>query len=179
MKPVAFGAVFVIPLLVVAAVLALAGLGIYSRRIGPRGLGVGGGRLAPCPSSPNCVTSSGGVATTDRAPEPLRYAGPMTEAKRRLLEALRTLPGAVVVNDAGPYLRAEVRSRVFGFVDDVEFLFDDAAKRIDFRSASRVGRSDFGANRARMTEIARRFMVEAGPGAPAPAGPGRAPSIPR
>jgi len=42
-------------------------------------------------------------------------------------------------------------------VDDVEFLFDDNARRIDIRSAARVGYSDFGVNRRRMEEIRRRF----------------------
>jgi len=61
------------------------------------------------------------------------------------------------VTDAGPYLRATFQSRSFGFVDDVEFLFDEQSGRIDFRSASRVGYSDFGANLRRMEAIHHRF----------------------
>ncbi len=151
-------AALVIALLIVAPVLLLAGLGLYSRRVGPRASGVIGGRLAPCPASPNCVASSED-AGGGRAMEPLRYQGGMAEGKRRLLAVLGGMPGAAVVADDGAYLRAEFRSRAFGFVDDVEFLIDDDAGRIDFRSASRVGYSDFGANRARMTEIARRFAA--------------------
>jgi uncharacterized protein (DUF1499 family) len=154
-------AALIVALLILAPVLVLAGLGIYSRRVGPRASGVIGGRLAPCPASPNCVASSEG-AGGGQAMEPLHYQGGMAEGKRRLLAVLSEMPGAVVVADDGPYLRAEFRSRAFGFVDDVEFLFDDAAKRIDFRSASRVGYSDLGANRARMTEIARRFAALSG-----------------
>jgi len=50
---------------------------------------------------------------------------------------------------------------VFGFVDDVEFVLDAGAGTIDFRSASRLGRSDLGVNRRRMAGIARRYAEEA------------------
>jgi uncharacterized protein (DUF1499 family) len=59
------------------------------------------------------------------------------------------------------YIHAEFRSGVFSFVDDVEFLFDDGAKLIHFRSAARMGSYDFNVNRNRMEDIRKRFM---GPG---------------
>ena len=46
---------------------------------------------------------------------------------------------------------------MFRFVDDVEFLLDDATGQIYFRSASRVGRSDLGVNRRRMEAIRDAF----------------------
>ena len=51
------------------------------------------------------------------------------------------------------YLYAEFRSRLLGFVDDVEFFFDGVVVHV--RSASRLGRRDFGVNRARVEEIRR------------------------
>jgi len=56
------------------------------------------------------------------------------------------------------YIHVEFRSSFFEFVDDVEFLFDDTAKLIHFRSASRVGYYDFNVNRSRMEDIRRRVM---------------------
>ena len=53
------------------------------------------------------------------------------------------------------YLHVEFTSRIFRFVDDVEFVFEDETKTIHFRSASRTGYSDFGVNRNRMEEIRR------------------------
>ena len=41
------------------------------------------------------------------------------------------------------------------FVDDVEFFYDDKAGLIHVRSASRLGRRDFGVNRARVEVAAR------------------------
>lgn len=40
-----------------------------------------------------------------------------------------------------------------GFVDDVEFLLDAGARVIHVRSASRLGRRDFGVNRARIEAL--------------------------
>jgi uncharacterized protein (DUF1499 family) len=64
---------------------------------------------------------------------------------------------AKVITDTGDYIHAEFTSRLFRFVDDVEFSFDDTNKLINFRSASRKGYSDLGVNRKRMEEIRKRF----------------------
>ncbi len=109
-----------------------------------------------------------------RAMKALAYTGPTEGARHRLIETLGTMTDARIAEDDGVYLRVEFRSPLFGFVDDVEFLFDDALKRIEFRSASRVGYYDFGANRARMERIGR-LVLEPGP-APA-ARDGRRPAL--
>ncbi len=110
-------------------------------------------RLAPCPSSPNCVST---LATSDRHRiDPYRYRGSLDVAKRRLKEIVGAQRGAKLVEEDETYLHAEFTSRIFGFVDDVEFLFEDETKTIHFRSASRTGYSDFGVNRNRMEEIRR------------------------
>jgi uncharacterized protein (DUF1499 family) len=57
------------------------------------------------------------------------------------------------------YIRAEARSRVFRFVDDVEVVVDSTAKLVRFRSASRAGRDDLGVNRARMERFSQRFRA--------------------
>jgi len=51
------------------------------------------------------------------------------------------------------YIHATFTSLIFRFVDDVEFVIDDSAKQIQFRSASRVGRNDFGVNRRRIEQL--------------------------
>ena len=51
------------------------------------------------------------------------------------------------------YLHYEFTSLLLRFVDDVEFVFDDEAKTIHFRSASRTGYGDLGVNRARMEQV--------------------------
>jgi uncharacterized protein (DUF1499 family) len=88
---------------------------------------------------------------------PIQYQGSLEDARRRLLGIVRALPRVTVVEDRGNYLRVEFRSAFFSFVDDVEFEFDDAAKVIHFRSASRLGYYDFGVNRRRMETIIPEF----------------------
>lgn len=111
--------------------------------------------VRPCPDTPNCV-SSRSPAGTHRM-DPIPYQGSMENARRRLLVIVRALPRVSVVEDRGNYIKLELRSSFFSFVDDVEFEFDDAKKVIDFRSASRVGYYDFGVNRRRMQTIIRKF----------------------
>jgi uncharacterized protein (DUF1499 family) len=149
-----------IPLLVAACVVAvpvlvLAIQGARSRRNPPASLGPAGDGLAACPSSPNCVGSSERAGRRSEAP--LRHRGSPDETRRRLLDALQRFPRARIVTDAWPYLHVEFQSRWFGFVDDVEFLSNDANGRIDFLSASRVGYYDLGVNRRRMAELRRLF----------------------
>ena len=51
-------------------------------------------------------------------------------------------------------------TKMMKFVDDAEFWFDPRANVVQVRSASRLGRQDFGVNRARIEAI--RARLEAG-----------------
>jgi uncharacterized protein (DUF1499 family) len=94
--------------------------------------------------------------------DPIPYQGTREEAWARLLRVLRTHPRTRIVEEEPGYLHAECRSLIFRFVDDVELEIDDEARQIHFRSASRLGRSDFGVNRKRMEGIRRAFLGEGG-----------------
>jgi uncharacterized protein (DUF1499 family) len=116
-------------------------------------------RLAPCPRTPNCVSTEAPPGSSKRM-DPIPYTGSLDAARARLLQVLREYPRTRIVSDPSlepHYLKAECRSAVFRFVDDVEFVLDDGAKQIRFRSASRLGRKDFGVNRKRMEEIRAAF----------------------
>ncbi len=94
--------------------------------------------------------------------EPIPYTGAPEQARARLLEVLRSHPRTRIVRQEPDYLKAECRSRIFRFVDDVELVFDDEARQIHFRSASRLGRRDFGVNRERMEAIRAAFLAGGG-----------------
>lgn len=113
--------------------------------------------LKPCPSSPNCVSSLAEEDPNHRAP-PLSWTGELTQAKVRLRQAVLAAGNATFVVEEDTYWHIEFRSRLFRFVDDVEFLFDLASKQIHVRSASRVGRSDLGVNRKRVEKIRALFQ---------------------
>jgi uncharacterized protein (DUF1499 family) len=72
-----------------------------------------------------------------------------------LQAAIRRDPQAQLVTVEDHYLHAEFTSLIFRFVDDVEFLHDPASSQIHVRSASRIGHSDLGVNRARIEKLRR------------------------
>jgi uncharacterized protein (DUF1499 family) len=111
----------------------------------PTNLGVRDGRLAPCRSSPNCVSSQ--AEPSDRE----HYIAPLRASMEDVRKAVESLPRTRIVLAHRDYLYAEFSSRLLGFVDDVEFFFDGAAVQV--RSASRLGRRDFGVNRARIEHL--------------------------
>jgi uncharacterized protein (DUF1499 family) len=79
------------------------------------------------------------------------------EARDRLAAVVNAMPRAKVITVKEDYVHAEFRSRLFGFVDDVEFFFDEDHKTIHLRSASRAGYYDFGMNRRRIERIRAQF----------------------
>jgi len=107
--------------------------------------------LRPCPSSPNCVSTE--AQDEGHAIAPIRYRKSLAEAKEGLKEIIDSLPRTRLVEEDESYLRYEFTSLLLRFVDDVEFVLDDEAKTIHFRSASRVGYGDLGVNRARMEQV--------------------------
>ena len=113
-------------------------------------------RLSPCPKSPNCVSS----LSEDKSHfvEPLKYNGTPEEAKGKLISVIHSMKRSEIVTDEMNYIHATFKSAFFGFVDDVEFSFDDQKKVIDVRSASRIGYSDLGVNRKRVEEIRKRLV---------------------
>jgi uncharacterized protein (DUF1499 family) len=121
--------------------------------------GLQDGKLRPCPDKPNCVCTQD-PAESHRV-EPIRYTGSQDEAREKLLMILRHMKHSTLVKAEPEYIHAEFRSSFFEFVDDVEFLFDDTAKLLHFRSAARTGYYDFNVNRKRMEQIRKLFM---GPG---------------
>jgi len=140
-------------LVVLSPVIALAVLSALATK--PKNLGANNGRLAPCPNSPNCVSTQN--ADSQHTIEAIAFDGPPEEAMRKLKAVLAAIPRMAIITETESYLHAEATSSIFRFRDDVEFVIDRQANVIHFRSASRVGHSDLGANRVRMEEIRKAF----------------------
>jgi uncharacterized protein (DUF1499 family) len=121
----------------------------------PGNLGVKDGKLAPCPATPNCVSSES--SDRDHSVDPIRYSGTASSAMDGLKQVLRGMKRARIVSEQDRYLHLEFRSALFRFVDDVEFFINEPLERIEIRSASRVGKSDLGVNRKRVEEIRMRW----------------------
>jgi uncharacterized protein (DUF1499 family) len=118
-------------------------------------LGVVGGKLRPCPDTPNCVCSMDPAAAYHV--EPLVFPGDPDEALSRLKDVLANQTRTRLVAEEADYLHAECSSLLFRFVDDLEFSLDRLEKKIHVRSASRTGKYDFGVNRRRVEAIRRAF----------------------
>ena len=123
----------------------------------PQDLHIVAGKLRPCPSSPNCVSSEEGT------PEPKKVApfpAPGGRAElTRLAAVLAAWPRTKVISTEGDYMHAESTSLIMRFVDDVEFRFDSTANVIQVRSASRLGEGDLGVNRKRVEGLRAKWAA--------------------
>jgi uncharacterized protein (DUF1499 family) len=120
----------------------------------PQNLGVHDGALVPCPAYPNCVSSR--ADDKRHRIEPLFFSDDPDAAFTRLKRILSLRTDTTIVKETDHYLWVEFRTRL-GFVDDGEFLLDPVGRCIQVRSASRLGYSDLGKNRARLEEIRSRI----------------------
>ena len=114
-------------------------------------LGVEDGYLSPCPETYNCVVSQNADAT--HAIAPIAYHTDLVTARETLLKVLSVVPRTEVIQKDDNYIRAESQSRIFKFIDDLEFYFPSDEQVIHLRSAARVGESDLGVNRRRLEQI--------------------------
>ena len=114
------------------------------------------GPLKPCPDAPNCVSSMD--QREKYHVDPLDYDGDWVAARDRIVGMLLRMNRTDVVAVEERYVRAECRSMVFRFVDDLELYFDDREKVIHLRSAARTGYTDFGVNRKRIERIRQMWV---------------------
>jgi uncharacterized protein (DUF1499 family) len=156
--------IFLFILIVGGALLVFAGqAGLLKGK--PRGeLGVKDGKLQRPSKTENSVSSQAelwpdhpmlayaGIA-------PIAYTGSAEAASNKLQSILRTTPRTEIVKAEGSYIYAQCTTALLRFVDDVEFAIDDNAKVIHVRSASRLGRKDFGVNRKRVEAIRAQFVA--------------------
>jgi uncharacterized protein (DUF1499 family) len=152
-------------LLLLPVLLLVAGQAGLLTGKAPSDLGVREGRLKPPSRTENSVSSQAGLypehpmrAYAEVQPLPLRGDAAATLAQ--LQAVVSAMPGATVVQSGPDYLYARFTTRWLKFVDDVEFWADPAAGVVQVRSASRLGRKDFGVNRARVEAI--RAAVKGG-----------------
>lgn len=152
---------FLVIVLLALAIGLAAQLGLLRGRM-PGDLGARDGRLKPPSTTPNSVSSQAALypdnpqrAYAAIAPFPAAEGGP--QALERIRRICESMEGAKVVKSDPGYLHVQFETRWMKFVDDTEFWFDPRAGVIHVRSGSRLGRKDFGVNRARVEAIRARF----------------------
>ncbi|MFN0182207.1 MAG: DUF1499 domain-containing protein [Aquabacterium sp.] len=149
--------------LIAAIILVLLGarLGLFNGPA-PRNLGVRDGRLKPPAKTPNSVASQAALhqdhpMARHAAIDPLPMRGDAAASIAALAPLVQAMPGAEIVRQEGDYLYATFQTALMRFKDDAEFWADPTQGVIHLRSASRVGRKDFGVNRARIEALRDRW----------------------
>lgn len=155
-------------LLVAAVAIGLVAFGQAGGFAGtaPTTLGVQAGRLAPPSLTPNSVSSQAGLYPDHpqrnyAAIAPLRYQGAPDAALQKLVQALQKMERTVLIRQGTDYVYAQSSTRLLRFTDDVEFWLDRTQGVIHVRSASRLGRGDWGVNRQRVEAIRAAFAASA------------------
>lgn len=147
-----------------AALFFLAQLGLFSGRR-PTDLGAIDNRLKAPSQNPNSISSQAHLYSQSEADveyaraEPISYKGQAQIAFAKLKEVIHNFfPEAELIEEKEKYLRYEFKTNLMKYIDDVEFLLVESENQIHFRSASRLGRKDFGKNRRRMIQIQNKFL---------------------
>lgn len=151
-------------LTLIVAFLAAAQMGMLTGRQ-PVDLGVKQGRLKAPSNTPNSVSSQADLypdhpLRSDALIEalPLKH-GDASASVQALVAALSSLPGVSVVEQRHDYVHAEARTPWLKFVDDMEFWVNPERQVIEVRSASRMGRKDFGVNRQRVEALRKAYLA--------------------
>jgi uncharacterized protein (DUF1499 family) len=148
----------VLAVALLALVLLIAGQMGMLRGKPPVDLGVKDGKLKRPSLTENSVTSQASLwpdhpQQAYAAIAPLAVAGDGSAEMAKIASILQAMPRTVVVQKDDGYIYAQCTTQLLKFTDDAEFYLDKSAKVIHVRSASRVGRKDFGVNRARVEQI--------------------------
>jgi uncharacterized protein (DUF1499 family) len=143
-------------ILVMGLVMMFSLFGCSGQR--PADIGVRENRLAPCPSRPNCVASD--AEDAEHRIEPLAVGNDASAAWQALKDIIADLPRITIVASEDRYLHVEAKSRLLGFVDDLEFHLRSDDGVIAIRSAARIGYSDLGVNAARIETIRAELQAK-------------------
>jgi len=109
-------------------------------------------KLSPCPDTPNCINSEF-KNDPEHFIDALAYKNKSVDDVFVAVKKSIRKTGGHIIKVNKNYISATYTSKLFRYVDDFEIRVDSESNSIHFRSASRVGRSDFGANSKRIILI--------------------------
>lgn len=110
--------------------------------------------LNPCGRQPNCVSSLADRYDSHFV-EPIVLSAEPARDWQLLIEVVAAIPRTRIVVQRPAYVHAECKSRLFGFVDDLELCCDMTSGVCHLRSAARSGYYDFNVNKKRIQTIRR------------------------
>ena len=141
--------VIVLAAALIVLVMAFWILGWYSSRVAPTAMTAE--NILQCGNKPNCVSSEG-VSNPSQAVKPIVVSG--SDPIADVVSAAIAATGGQLVSVDPSTIVATYQSSMFRFIDDVIIKIDPSSpRRIDIMSSSRVGYSDFNANRQRVERL--------------------------
>jgi len=118
------------------------------------------GELQTCPKSPNCVSSFADSSDKEHYISPLKVdQESWSKLKTDLKKYFELQPRYSLQKESKNYLYYIQKSKMFGFIDDVEILLLPEKGELHFRSSSRLGYDDLGVNRKRIEEVLKEIKL--------------------
>ncbi|WP_280770298.1 DUF1499 domain-containing protein [Salipaludibacillus daqingensis] len=145
-------------LTIFVSLIAIVAIFMFSKNsTAPKHLGVNDGHLSELPSSPNAVSTQTSIDEKRVDPFPFKD-GDLKTSYSLIEKILNSEEQAEIVEKTDNYIHAVFTSPTMRYKDDVEFYFDTNNQRVDYRSASRIGYSDMGANQQRYERIRESYL---------------------
>lgn len=138
----------------IAFIILFFTLGLVSRS--GKATGIVDGRLSRCPDQPNCVCSEY-KDNLGQYVEPIAMVQDFMPDVMASITRIISHMGGIIQTESKYYVAATFSSRFFRFVDDFEVRVDPVRKLIHIRSKSRIGYSDLGVNRKRVSLFKRLY----------------------
>ena len=126
----------------------------------PVELGINNGLFAASPASPNCVNSQADKDDAQHYIDPLQYSIKETVLLEHIDAVLAETARTQILLAKDDYFHVEFTTLLLRFKDDFEIYIDSDKKLMHFRSASRIGHSDFGANRKRVEKFKKDLLAK-------------------
>lgn len=142
---------------VIGALIIAGVIGIALQNQKPKiQLGLVDGRLKEIPDKDNAVSTD--TVLVKKQIKPLPFKETTVKSQEAMLEALASYGGIEIVTEEAGYIYAVATTGKMKYHDDIEIYFDEEAKIIRYRSASRAGYSDMGLNRERYEKLTELYM---------------------
>ncbi|WP_028863014.1 DUF1499 domain-containing protein [Psychromonas aquimarina] len=119
-----------------------------------------GSYFTACPASPNCVSSDAAADDSEHFTAPLQLTAPPEKAWSAVRKEVQVLARTTIITETENYLHVEVRSALWGFVDDLKLQLRPELGIIAVFSASRSGYYDFAVNRKRVENLRVRLIKQ-------------------
>lgn len=107
--------------------------------------------LSGCDNLNNCTAST--ASTKKNYIKPIEYQKSNNDVIKRIAAVISVQKGTMIRTQDTHYLHATYKTALLGYMDDLELLLDNSSGILHIRSASRIGRSDFGVNRKRIEAL--------------------------